>query len=150
MTTRKDHLSTGPQAGPSKAPRSLRIIIADDDRDTVLTLMMVLRHEGDDVRGVHDGKQALSALRDFEADAVFLDISMPDLSGWEVARLIKQQYGANRGPLLIGISGKYKQNSDKLVASIVGFDHYLLKPYEASDVLRLLASLRYPDAAKED
>jgi DNA-binding response OmpR family regulator len=132
----------------SKAPRALRIIVADDDRDTVLTLMMVLRHEGHEVRSAHNGKQVLSALQEFEADALLLDIAMPELSGWEVAQKIKDRYG-DRKPLLIGMSGKFKQGADKILSNLVGFDHYLLKPYEPSDVLTLLAPLRYPEADQD-
>jgi DNA-binding response OmpR family regulator len=53
-----------------------------------------------------------------------------------VARKIKERYGSNRGPLLIGISGQYKQAVDKILSDIIGFDHYVTKPYEPSDVLR--------------
>lgn len=136
-------LFTSGQPGPIEGPRPLRIIVADDDRDTVLTLMIVLRHEGHEVLGVHDGLQVLSALDRFEAQAIVLDISMPGLSGWEIARTIRERYGAKRGPLLIGVSGKYKESADKLASQAAGFDHYLVKPYEPSDVLRLLAPLRY-------
>jgi DNA-binding response OmpR family regulator len=127
-----------------QAARPLRLIIADDDRDTVLTLMMVLRHEGHDVRGVHTGPQVLSALTSFEADAVLLDIALPELSGWEVARKIKEHYAHGRAPMLIGISGEYKHSVDKILSEMIGFDHYLVKPYEPSDVLKLLAPLRLP------
>jgi len=75
---------------------------------------------------------------DFDPDVVLLDIAMPDLSGWEVARTIRARRGAER-PLLIGISGEYKQGADKVLAQILGFNHYLLKPYAPSDLLALLA-----------
>ena len=109
--------------------------------------MMVLRHEGHEAVGVRNGRQVLSTLATFEADAILLDIAMPELSGWEVARTIRQMYGAKRGPLLIGISGEYKQDADKILSEIIGFDHYLVKPYMPSDVLRLLAPLRTPKDA---
>jgi DNA-binding response OmpR family regulator len=140
---------SGIRGEPSTAPRALRIIVADDDHDTVLTLMMVLKHEGHEVRGVYNGPQVLSALADFEADAILLDIAMPELSGWEVARRIRERYGSKRGPLLIGISGQYKQAVDKILSDIIGFDHYLTKPYEPSDVLRFIAPLRYPTELRD-
>ena len=118
--------------------------MADDDRDAVLTLMIVLRHEGHEVLGVHTGERALASLDTFEPDALVLDISMPGLNGCELARNIRERFGAKRRPLLIGISGKYKESADKVASRAAGFDHYLLKPYEASDVLRLLAPLRNP------
>jgi DNA-binding response OmpR family regulator len=134
---------TDGQGEPAGAPRALRILVADDERDSVLTLMMLLREEGHEVRGVYTGRQALHALREFEPDVVLLDIALPELSGWEVAReLRKRQTG--RGPLLIGISGEYRQGADRILAEILGFDHYLVKPYEPAALLALLEPLTLP------
>jgi DNA-binding response OmpR family regulator len=131
------------QGEPSRVPRLLRILVADDERDGVLTLMMLLREEGHEVRGVYTGRQALQALREFEPDVVLLDIALPELSGWEVAReLRKRQTG--KGPLLIGISGEYRQGADRILAEILGFDHYLVKPYEPAALLALLEPLTLP------
>ena len=129
----------------SSAQRALRIVVADDDRDSVLTLLMLLRDEGHDVRGVYSGRQVMGQVLDFDPDAVLLDIAMPELSGWEVARTIRAQRGAER-PLLIGISGEYKQGADKVLAQILGFHHYLVKPYAPAELLALLAPLRDPSA----
>lgn len=134
--------STSDQNEPNRAPRALRIIVADDDRDTVLSLMMLLREEGHDVRGLHAGKQVLRAVNEFNPDAVVLDIAMPELSGWEVAHAIRTRLG--RRPMLIGISGAYKQSVDKILSEVVGFDHYLLKPYDPNALLALLEPLRQP------
>ena len=119
------------------ARRGLRVLVADDDRDTVLTLMMLLRDEGHEVRGVYSGRQVMGHVLDFDPDAVLLDIAMPELSGWEVARTIRARR-ADR-PLLIGISGEYKQGSDRVLAQILGFNHYLVKPYAPAELLALLA-----------
>ena len=145
MTETRPPLSTAGVAEASKGPRPLRIIVSDDDRDTVLTLVAVLRDEGHQVLGAHNGEQVLAALRKFDADALLLDIAMPGLSGWTVAQKIKERYG-ERKPLLIGMSGMFKQGADKILSNMVGFDHYLLKPYETSDVLKLLAPLQHPGA----
>jgi DNA-binding response OmpR family regulator len=135
--------SPSQQPGLPKAPRSLRILIADDERDTVLTLRMLLQEEGHEVRGVYNGRQVLDAVRGFDPDVVVLDIAMPDLSGWEVARTIRLHADGNRR-MLIGISGEYKNAVDKLLSTVVGFDHYLLKPYSPNALLALLAPLRTP------
>jgi two-component system, OmpR family, response regulator len=127
----------------AKAPRQLRILVADDDRDGVLTLMMLLRDEGHDVRGVYNGEQALRAVSDFEPDAVLLDIALPDLSGWEVARRIRSRQ-EGKGPMLIGVSGEYNQGADKILSEIIGFDHYVLKPYRVQELLELIAPLALP------
>ena len=122
------------------AQRALRLVVADDDLDTVLTLMMVLRDEGYEVRGVSSPADVLSAINEFNPDAVLLDIGMPQLSGWELARRIRERLA--RRPMLIAISGQYKDGADKILAQIVGFDHYLVKPYDTAALLRLLAPLK--------
>lgn len=127
--------------GLAKALRPLRIVIAEDDRDTVVTLMMLLREEGHEVRSVHTGRHVMGVVLDFDPDAVILDIHLPDLSGWEVARTIRAQRGHGR-PMLIGVSGEYKQGADRILSEILGFDHYLLKPYDPNDLLTLLAPLK--------
>ena len=129
----------------SSAPRALRILVADDDRDSVLTLVMLLREEGHEVRGVYSSRQVMGQVIDFDPDAVLLDIAMPELSGWEVARTIRARRGAER-PLLIGISGEYKQGADRVLAQILCFHHYLVKPYAPAELLALLAQLREPSA----
>ena len=120
--------------------RSLRVIVADDDRDTVLSLMMLLREEGHDVHGVYSGRTAMDAVKTFDPDAVVLDINLPDLNGWEVARTIRAR--RTKQPLLIGISGHYKSGADKVLARMNGFDHYLIKPYAPADVISVLNRLR--------
>src|SRR5688572_25798372 len=142
MNNKRGMESSSQQAEPSKAPRSLRILIADDERDIVLTLMMLLRDEGHEVRGVYTGRQVLDAVWGFDPDVVVLDIALPELSGWEVARNIRTPH--SKRPTLIGISGEYKHVSDKILSEIVGFDHYLLKPCDPNALIALLEPLRQP------
>ncbi len=122
------------------AQRSLRIVIADDEFDTVRTLMALLRDEGHQVLGAHTGRDALEALKHFDADAVILDIGMPDLNGWEVAREIRELRGWER-PLLIAITGRYTKSADRIFTGLTGFNHYLAKPYATAALLALLAPL---------
>jgi len=120
------------------ALRSLRILVADDEYDTVLTLMQLLRDDGHDTRGVYNGGDVMPALETFDPDVVLLDIAMPDASGWDVARDIRQRYGERR-PLLIAISGLYKQSADQILGTMAGFNHYLAKPYEPRVLLELIS-----------
>ena len=129
---------------PRRPGRRLRIIVADDDRDTVLTLMMVLREEGHEVWGLYRSKDVVEGIKAFEPDAVILDIGMPDMSGWAAADAIRMTYGEGKKPLLIAITGKYKTGADRVLTEMSGFDHYVMKPYNVSDVLRLLARLQLP------
>ena len=67
-------------------------------------------------------------------------IRLPELSGHDVARKIRECCGTKR-PLLIGISGRYKQHADKTLARLNGMNHYLMKPYDTSALLALLEPL---------
>jgi DNA-binding response OmpR family regulator len=128
------------QAEPSKAPRALRILVCDDDRDTALTLMMILRDEGHEVTAVHSGRNVLNAvIRGANLDVIVLDINLPDVSGWQVAQTLRAR-GMKR-PLLIGISGVYKSGADEALANASGFDHYLVKPCAPGELLQLLKPL---------
>jgi DNA-binding response OmpR family regulator len=137
-------LTSSTQGRLSKPRRSLRILVVDDDRDTVLSLMMLLREEAHDVHGVYCGREVMSAVMDCNPDVVILDINLPDRSGWEVARMIHERRGRKR-PMLIGISGEYKRGSDKVLADLLGFDHYLVKPYAAGRAGEIVGRPRMTD-----
>jgi len=119
------------------APRSLRVLVADDEADSVAMLKLLLNDEGHDVVGLNRGADVLAAVEEFDPDALVLDIAMPDRSGYEIAKEIRRSYGQVR-PLLIAISGRYKLASDRMLAEIVGFDHHLAKPYAPTQLLELL------------
>jgi CheY-like chemotaxis protein len=125
------------QERASGAPR--RVLIADDDRDGALTLSTLLQLEGYEVRAVHGGQEALDAAREFQPDACLLDIGMPKITGYEAARRLRQRYGDDC-PVLIAVTG-WKQASDKILASLAGFDHHVAKPYDPADIVNLLARL---------
>lgn len=138
---------TSQAANPGEAPargtthwRSLRILVADDDRDTVNTLTAILEDEGHKVRPVYSGPDVMGAVRGFEPDAVILDISMPELSGYEVAKQIRTWFVTYR-PLLIAVSGIFIKSSDAVLSHAVGFDHHLTKPCNIDELLGLLAPL---------
>jgi two-component system, chemotaxis family, CheB/CheR fusion protein len=123
-----------------KAARGLRIVVAEDDRDSMLMLAMILRDAGHEVRCAYDGGEALDAIRGFDPDVVLLDIALPTLSGWEVARRIRERCGHTR-PLVVGVSGEYRLGADKVLSDIIGFDYYLLKPYDPQLLIKLIAPL---------
>jgi DNA-binding response OmpR family regulator len=133
----------GAQADPAKARRRLRIIVADDDGDQLLTLLTLLRDEGHEVRGLHRGKDVVRTVTDFRPEVVVIDIKLPDASGFEIAEQIRRQHGEAR-PLLIAISGVYKKAPDRILAELVGFDHLLTKPFEFDALLKLVEPLTRP------
>jgi DNA-binding response OmpR family regulator len=125
---------------PVDTRRPLRVVVADDERDTVLTLMTLLEEEGYQVRGLYGGAEVPDTVRDFHPDAVLVDLAMPDKSGFQIAQEIRSRPGGGL-PLLIAISGRYKQGSDRILSELVGFDHHVAKPYDLNALLRLLAPL---------
>ena len=119
----------------------LRLIVADDDRDTVWSLSAVLRDEGHTVIGVHRGAELLRAARFLRPDAAVIDLQMPGMSGYAVAQEIRYSYTEARRPLLIAISGMWKDHPDRRVAQQVGFDAHLLKPCDPGELLELIGPL---------
>lgn len=119
---------------------ALRIVIADDDRDTVFSLATILQQEGHQVTEVYRGDAVLDEVRASKPDVVLLDIGMPGQTGFEVARNMRQEFGRER-PLLIAVTA-WNQPSAKVLGKLVGFDHYLTKPYPPGELLRLLTPLR--------
>lgn len=131
-------------AGRSDAParnRALRILLADDDRDTVQMLAAILGDEGHLVHGVYTGRDVLPATRIFRPDAMILDLNIPGLSGYAVAQTVRYAFTDLRRPLVIAISGVWTEMPDKQVGQQVGFDHHLAKPADPHEVLDLLEPL---------
>jgi DNA-binding response OmpR family regulator len=120
----------------------LRILVVDDDQDTVNTLAFILRDEGYVVHPVYTGTQALPATRMFRPDVVIHDIAVPGMSGYAVAQAIRHSFTDLRRPLMIAISGVWKQLPDRKVAEQMGFDKYLTKPCDTAMLLRLLESFK--------
>jgi CheY-like chemotaxis protein len=116
-----------------------RILVADDDQDTVLSLTALLREEGYAVRGVHRGAEVLDAVFNFAPDVVLLDIGMPQMSGYDVARTLRERYGSAR-PALIAVTGRAGA-FDRRQAHAAGFEHHVAKPYEPRELLRLIGQL---------
>jgi diguanylate cyclase (GGDEF)-like protein/PAS domain S-box-containing protein len=131
-----------PDAASSSEPRAQgvrrpRVLLADDERDMVLTLAELLRHEGYETRAVFKGADVVPAMEDFDPDVVLIDIAMPDQSGWDIARQIRTKRGPER-PTLIAISGMYRQAADQMLGRLGGFNYYLVKPCDPSVLFALL------------
>jgi CheY-like chemotaxis protein len=113
-----------------------RVLIADDNRDAAESLAILLRLEGHEVAVATNGREALSVFQALGPQIVLLDIGMPELDGYEVARRIRQS-PAGRQTLLIAITG-WGQDSDKAQATAAGFNHHFTKPIEPSRLFDLL------------
>jgi CheY-like chemotaxis protein len=121
------------------ARRPLRILVADDDRDAVLALKMLLRHEGHDVRGVYNGDDVMRVSRELQPDVIILDITMPGMSGYELARTLRARY-EDACPVLIALTA-WDKTPDRILSERVGFDHHFGKPVDPQALTQLLAAL---------
>ena len=130
--------------------RSLRILVADDNRDTVLSLELLLQDEGHEVRTAYNGIDVVRVARLHRFDAVILDIEMPDMSGYAIVQELRTQCLARRAPLLIAITGKWTRPSEKLLARVVGFDHHLTKPFDPAALLHLLNAQAHAERRTAD
>ena len=130
-------LSSGGASGRG-AQRTIKIVVADDDRDTVLSLRMLLETENYQVMGVYDAHAVFQTVREFEPDAVLLDIGMPAMTGYDIARELRRTRGNDL--LLIAVTA-WSKFSDKMAAHIAGFDHHVSKPYRPEEILALLKPL---------
>jgi CheY-like chemotaxis protein len=116
---------------------SLRVLVVDDNVDTAQTLGMLLTALRHDVRTAHDGTAALEAALDFRPNLVLLDIGLPGLNGFEVAKRLRQQPVLS-SVVLVAMTG-YSQESDRLRSQEAGFDHHLVKPADFGKVQQILA-----------
>jgi PAS domain S-box-containing protein len=115
-----------------------RVLIADDNRDAAESLAMLLQIEGHEVTVVHDGSAAISAFNTVRPEVVLLDIGMPELNGYEVARQVRQS-SRGRQVMLIAVTG-WGQASDKVRALAAGFNHHFTKPIDSNRLNELLRS----------
>jgi CheY-like chemotaxis protein len=120
----------------------LRILVVDDDADTVDTLAFILKDEGYVVQSAHTGSEALSLARLFRPDVIIHDIAVPGMSGYAVAQSIRYGFTDVRRPFMIAISGVWKQLPDRKLAEQTGFDAYLTKPCDTVALLKLLDEFR--------
>src|SRR5205085_2045571 len=125
-----------------------RVLVVDDNVEAAASLALLLGVAGHEVRVVYDGEAALAAVSAERPEVVLMDIGLPRLDGYEVARRLRQQ-PALRGVVLVALTG-WGQDEDKRRSREAGFDHHLTKPFDPSDLQCLLADLgsRRPGASE--
>ncbi len=118
---------------------SLRVLVVDDNVDTVTTLALLVTESGHDVRTAYDGSAVLETALDYRPNVVLLDIGLPGLNGFEVAKQLRQQ-PVLQNAVLVAMTG-YGGVSDRQRSQEAGFDHHLIKPGDFGKVLQLLATV---------
>lgn len=125
---------------------SLRILVVDDNVDAAQSLSLLLNIDGHQVAVDHDGRSALTRLHHERWDVLLLDIGLPDMSGYEVARRIRALPGM-ANVALVALTG-YGQSQDVRQSKEAGFDHHLVKPASMEQLTRVLSQVRAIEAAR--
>ncbi len=120
--------------------KAVRILVVDDDLDAAESFAQWLRLTGNDVQTAHDGVTALETVKGSRPQVVFLDISLPEMDGYGVARLIRA-HEELKAVLLVAVTG-YGREEDRRRCMEAGFDHHLTKPISPEVVRALLASVQ--------
>ncbi|HSK71038.1 MAG TPA: ATP-binding protein, partial [Pyrinomonadaceae bacterium] len=121
-----------PADSPSVKPK--RILVVDDNADAAQVLCFALQLEGHDVSVAYDGKSAIKAAEEFQPQICLLDIGLPDIDGFKVARQIREKMSET---LLVAITG-WGQEEDRRRSQKAGFDYHLVKPVAIEDIIELM------------
>ncbi len=136
-------LAPQPPSNPTETAEptgpTLRVLVVDDNVDAAQTLAMLLETLGHDVRTAYTGPTALEAALDYRPSVVLLDIGLPGLNGYEVAKRIRQQ-PVLHNIVLVAMTG-YGQETDRQRSQEAGFDHHLVKPANFGMVQQILATV---------
>jgi CheY-like chemotaxis protein len=126
-------------AAPAKSLTGHRILMVDDNHDAANSLATILRHKGNEVRTVYDGRQAVEAAREFRPELMLVDIGLPKLNGYEVALRIRQQtWGRNM--ILVALTG-WTQDEDRDRSRQAGFDFHMVQPVTLDALEELLSGV---------
>jgi CheY-like chemotaxis protein len=129
--------SNGPGQSASDAPKAAagrRILVVDDNQDSAESLALLLELKGHEVRTAFAGPAALDIASTFQPEVVLLDIGLPGMDGYEVARRLR---AGNDGSRLVALTG-YGQDDDRQRSRDAGFDHHLVKPVDLDELARVI------------
>jgi signal transduction histidine kinase/ActR/RegA family two-component response regulator len=124
-------------SGPAPREEPLRVLVVDDNADSVGMLLMLIELQGHKAMGAQTGVDALSAAASFRPHVVFLDIGLPGLDGYEVARELRQRPDGPR-MILAALTG-WGSEDDKQRTHQAGFNHHLTKPVDPAVIEQILA-----------
>jgi two-component system, OmpR family, response regulator len=129
-----------PKVAEPASNQALRILVVDDNVDAAESIAMLLSLDGHDVRSVHDAQRALDLAAEFGPDLVLLDIGLPGMDGYEVARRLRLRQDVTN-VRLVAVTG-YGQQEDRDRARDAGFDQHLVKPVEPDALNAVLGSVQ--------
>jgi len=126
-----------PATRPASATAHRRILLVDDNQDTVRSLSRLLNRRGHEVATAFDGLTALQVAQEFKPEVLLLDLGLPDITGYQVAAQVRQDLPAVS---LVALSG-WGRESDRRRSRDAGFDHHFVKPLDLDEFENLLATL---------
>lgn len=132
-----DEVRTATAASSLPCTTALRVLVVDDNQDAATSLASLLQLAGHETQVAHDGVEAMQAAASTKPDLILLDIGLPKLNGYEVARRIREQPWG-RDIVLVALTG-WGQDNDRKKSKNVGFDSHLVKPVDHSGLMSLLA-----------
>ena len=132
-------LTKGRPESRTEPIKPVRILVVDDNQDSVDSLGLLLKLLGNEVRIAHDGLAAVDLANEFEPRVVLLDIGLPTLNGFEAAKRIRKQPWGKQA-VMIAVTG-WGEPVDRQRSKEAGFDHHLVKPVDPDVLINLLASL---------
>lgn len=127
------------QAQPA-TPSSLRVLVVDDNVDAAQTLAMLVQLAGHEVRIAYDGPPALTLAQAFQPQVVLLDLNLPAMDGYEVARKLRERPETQEA-VLAAVSG-WGQPEDRRRSKDAGFDRHFVKPVDPNIITKLLSDAR--------
>jgi CheY-like chemotaxis protein len=113
-----------------------RVLVVDDSRDIATSSARLLEYAGHDVRIVFDGLHALDVAREYRPDVALLDVGLPGIDGYELARRLRAEFGPD---ILLVIITAYAREQRYSEASRADVDHFFIKPVDFTVITRLLA-----------
>ncbi|MFL6261580.1 MAG: ATP-binding protein [Thermoanaerobaculia bacterium] len=132
--------SSSRRPAESRPASSRRVLVVDDNRDAAESLETLLQLWGHRARSAQDGPQALALMAELQPEIVLLDIGLPGMDGYEVARRMRE-LPAGKSALIVAVTG-YGRNSDRLQSHQAGFDHHLVKPVQPEVLQELIGSAK--------
>lgn len=121
-------------------PDNRRVLVVDDNRDAADTMALMLKFKGFETFTCYNGQDGVAKAATFLPMAILLDIGMPDITGYEACRRIRESE-TGKSPLIIALTG-YGSDDDKQESENAGFDAHLLKPVHLQELLQLLSAAR--------
>ena len=116
---------------PATEKKKLKILVVDDVLDALHTMRIILQNAGHEVFVATSGSEAIEATRTHNPDVILLDITLPDISGYEVCKLIREKHNGRRN--IIAVTG-HGRKEDRERSKRAGFDHHLTKPISMQDL----------------